>query len=165
MTNKTPTDALRLVPVEPTPEMLDAVKPWPKHWPPYEKAEASAQIAYNIDRAVICSNWTHMLAAAPASPLPEGGDQLSKNLGQLKSSDLDALENRLRKAKDGQAYRSVRHRHHTFQVREDDIDASIALIAELRAGRAAVEELLYAQTDKSIAMGKAFLARNGKGEG
>lgn len=40
-----------------------------------------------------------------------------------------------------------------------------ALIAELKAGRAAVEELLYAHTDKSIAMGRAFLARNGKGEG
>ena len=36
-----------------------------------------------------------------------------------------------------------------------------ALIAELKAGREAVEELLYAHTDKSIAMGKAFLARNG----
>lgn len=40
-----------------------------------------------------------------------------------------------------------------------------ALIAELKAGKAAVEELLYAHTDKSIAMGQAFLARNRKGEG
>lgn len=40
-----------------------------------------------------------------------------------------------------------------------------ALIAELRDARSTVEELLYAHTDKSIAMGRAFLARNGKGEG
>lgn len=40
-----------------------------------------------------------------------------------------------------------------------------ALIAELRDARSTVEELLYAHTDKSIAMGEAFLARNGKGEG
>ncbi len=39
------------------------------------------------------------------------------------------------------------------------------LIAELRDARSTVEELLYAHTDKSIAMGRAFLARNGKGEG
>ena len=40
-----------------------------------------------------------------------------------------------------------------------------ALIAELRDACSTVEELLYAHTDKSIAMGEAFLARNGKGEG
>lgn len=39
------------------------------------------------------------------------------------------------------------------------------LIAELKEARSTVEELLYAHTDKSIAMGRAFLARNGKGEG
>ena len=40
-----------------------------------------------------------------------------------------------------------------------------ALIAELKDARTTVEELLYAHTDKSIATGRAFLARNGKGEG
>lgn len=40
-----------------------------------------------------------------------------------------------------------------------------ALIAELKEARSTVEELLYAHTDKSIAMAEAFLARNGKGEG
>lgn len=35
----------------------------------------------------------------------------------------------------------------------------------LKDARSTVEELLYAHTDKSIAMGDAFLARNGKGEG
>ena len=37
-----------------------------------------------------------------------------------------------------------------------------ALIAELKEARSTVEELLYAHTDKSIAMGRAFLARNGE---
>lgn len=72
MTNQPPTDALRLVPVEPTEAMLDAVKPWPEHWPPYGQATVTARAAYDIDRAVLRSNWTHMLAAAPASPLPGG---------------------------------------------------------------------------------------------
>jgi hypothetical protein len=40
-----------------------------------------------------------------------------------------------------------------------------ALVAELRDARSTIEELLYAHTDKSIAMAEAFLARNGKGEG
>lgn len=45
----------------------------------------------------------------------------------------------------------------------DDKDATIkALIAELKEARSTVEELLYAHTDKSIAMGRAFLARNGE---
>ena len=72
---QTPTDALRLVPVEPTEAMLDAVKPWPEHWPPYGQATVTARAAYDIDRAVLRSNWKHMLAAAPASPLPRGGWQ------------------------------------------------------------------------------------------
>lgn len=77
-----PTDALRLVPVEPTEAMLDAVKPWPEHWPPYGQATVTARAAFDIDRAVLRSNWTHMLAAAPASPLP-GGGQCSETSGEL----------------------------------------------------------------------------------
>lgn len=58
-----PAEGYVLVPVEATEAMLDAAKPWPKHWPPYDKAEASAQIAFNIDRAVVRSTWAHMIAA------------------------------------------------------------------------------------------------------
>lgn len=47
-----PTDALRLVPVEPTEAMLDAVRP--------------------INGLKV---WSAMLSAAPASPLPGGGWQ------------------------------------------------------------------------------------------
>lgn len=104
--------------------------------------------------------------------------------------DLDALEKRLRKAKDGQAYRSVRHRHDTFQVAEPDIDAAVTLIAELKALQAfAADEIAFAfcagfndaidrekwddcydfAASKAGAYRndriRAFLARNGKGEG
>lgn len=82
MSNEAPTDALRLVPVEPTEAMLNAVKPWPEHWPPYGQATVSARAAYDIDRAVLRSNWSHMLAAAPASPLP-GDGQCSETSGEL----------------------------------------------------------------------------------
>lgn len=75
---------VRMVPVEPTEAMLNAVKPWPKHWPPYDQAEASAQVAFNVDRAVLRSNWTHMLAAAP-SVQPDRGviERLTKFANSL----------------------------------------------------------------------------------
>ena len=175
MSNEAPTDALRLVPVEPTEAMLDAVKPWPEHWPPYGQATVSARAAYDIDRAVLRSNWTHMVAAAPASPLP-GGGQLSKNLGELKSPDLDALEKLADRCSFGDPWYTEENllgRQNFGQFLPQDRafiaaanPATIkALIAELKEARSTVEELLYAHTDKSIAMAEAFLARNGKGEG
>lgn len=79
--------------------------------------------------------------------------------------DLDALK-KLADAFDSGAYSTSGAMARTYgaggKIRAaQDIKA---LIAELRDARATVEELLYAHTDKSIAMGEAFLARNGKGE-
>lgn len=62
-----------VVPVEPTDEMLSAAKPWPKHWPKYEDASESARVAFNVDRAVVKSQWRDMLAAAPAPSSLAGG--------------------------------------------------------------------------------------------
>lgn len=152
MSNEAPIDALRLVPLEPTIPMLNAA--WTK----------VREQGFGAEDVELDPVWSAMLAAAPASPLP-GGGQCSGISGELKFSDLDALEKRLIKAKEGQAYRSVRHRHDTYQVSEPDIDAAVALISELRDARSTVEELLYAHTDKSIAISEAFLAHNEKGEG
>ena len=56
MSNEAPTDALRLVPVEPTEAMLDAM------FSAYCASDGSYRDVYRA-----------MLAAAPASPLPGGG--------------------------------------------------------------------------------------------
>ncbi|MGX1693188.1 hypothetical protein [Brevundimonas naejangsanensis] len=48
---------------EPDDAMLDAAKPWPKHWPPFDEAERSAQIAFNVDRAAASSQWRNMIDA------------------------------------------------------------------------------------------------------
>lgn len=75
--------------------------------------------------------------------------------------DLDALGKLAARIKSAGDDRRYPH----FSDMEAASDGLTCLMAELKAGRAAVEELLYAHTDKSIAMGEAFLARNGKGEG
>lgn len=61
----------RLVPVEPTPEMLDAVKPWPPHWPPMKLATVELLAAYHADRLETASTYRAMLAAAPPAPTRE----------------------------------------------------------------------------------------------
>jgi len=58
---QTPTDALRLVPVEPTRGMMDAAN--------------RVDWTNEDERATIINIWQAMLAAAPASPLPGGGWQ------------------------------------------------------------------------------------------
>lgn len=69
---QTPTDALRLVPMEPTEAMLRegaaAVRDFYSAKGPYAGTHAM---------------WTAMLTAAPASPLPEGGVQCSGISGEL----------------------------------------------------------------------------------
>ncbi|WP_295169810.1 hypothetical protein [uncultured Brevundimonas sp.] len=111
MSNEAPTDALRLVPVEPTEAMLDAVKPWPEHWPPYGQATVTARAAYDIDRAVLRSNWTHMLAAAPASPLPGGLPPISLDGPHEIDFHRQWLARQLLDSKldDEEAYSIVRH--------------------------------------------------------
>ena len=59
----------------------------------------------------------------------------------MTDAELDKLEARLKKSKDGQAYRSVRHRLHTYQVREDDIAAALHLIASARRDAEEIERL------------------------
>ena len=73
-----------VVPVEPTEAMLRAAKPWPKHWPKYEDASVSARFAFNVDRAVIKSQWRDMLSAAPARE-PEGAavDEMRRDMAAI----------------------------------------------------------------------------------
>lgn len=192
---QTPTDALRLVPRRATPQQLEAAA---FNLSAEIGAAEAMKLGPHIERA-----YELLVAAAPASPLPVGG-QLSKNLGELKSEqcsgisgelkspDLGALEKLADEATPGEwtIYETGRaeYKNLTWYVeRNPPCDhpfisevqvlpnaafiaaanpATIkALIAELRDACSTVEELLYAHTDKSIAMGEAFLARNGKGEG
>ena len=108
MSNEAPTDALRLVPVEPTEAMLQAG--WQKTTP----------------RSI----YAAMLAAAPASPLPGGGDE--------------ALIAELKEA------REVIARLGSSEAFDMPQAISGPLAGEIRA------RMDYA---------RAFLARNGKGEG
>ena len=68
---QTPTDALRLVPVEPTPEMMNAA------WVVFRNSSWHDLTPSDIDRSVgtgaFREAWRTMLNAAPASPLPGGG--------------------------------------------------------------------------------------------
>lgn len=75
-----PTDALRLVPVSALPDEIDLFRI-------IRRAGRS-----NREKALAVSVHLDALAAAPASPLPEGGGQCSGITGELKSPDLDALE-------------------------------------------------------------------------
>lgn len=60
----------KLVPVEPTPEMLEAAKPWPKHWTDEYLGtnKPNALAAYHADQMVAESTYRTMLAAAPEAP-------------------------------------------------------------------------------------------------
>ena len=71
MSNEAPTDALRLVPVEPTEAMLDAM------FSAYCASDGSYRDVYRA-----------MLAAAPASPLPGGGDMDWQDRAEGLESDL-----------------------------------------------------------------------------
>ena len=77
--------------------------------------------------------------------------------------DLDALEKRLNADSRQNITRYFGDLSGAIVAHELLRDAAAA-VAELKEARSTVEELLYAHTDKSIAMGRAFLARNGEGE-
>ena len=61
---RTPTDALRLVPVEPSEAMLEAA---------FDAFEINHPMQYRTGTEARKAIWSAMLAAAPASPLPGGG--------------------------------------------------------------------------------------------
>jgi len=143
---QTPTDALRLVPVE-TLRRCAAVLADPK-------AEHSHDVSYLIEEV-------EALAAAPASPLPGGGDEKSEDerfIREYPEAVRKGDWERIARLLSGRL-RQMDKRSKAANARAD------ALIAELKEARSTVEELLYAHTEKGIAMGEAFLARNGKGEG
>lgn len=73
---QTPTDALRLVPV------------------PYVVLSEAAGLLDCEGYGPLALTLNNLLAAAPASPLPEAG-QLSKNLGQLKSGQCSGISGEL----------------------------------------------------------------------
>jgi len=83
---QTPTDALRLVPVEPTPEMMNAA------WVVFRNSSWHDLTPSDIDRSVgtgaFREAWRTMLAAAPASPLPGGGDMDWQDRAEGLESDL-----------------------------------------------------------------------------
>lgn len=72
-----PTDALRLVPVEPTEAMLEAA------WEATRAATPEQRMLNLLGDPKAChdlkmkTRWSAMLAAAPASPLPGGGDWIN----------------------------------------------------------------------------------------
>lgn len=74
---QTPTDALRLVPVEPTPKMLKAAFAAMNATPSgeWKRMKAENKTPREIFDAKMRPRWSAMLAAAPASPLPGGGWQ------------------------------------------------------------------------------------------
>ena len=76
MTTQPPTDALRLVPV------------------PYVVLSEAAGLLDCEGYGPLALTLNNLLAAAPASPLP-GGGQLSKNLGQLKSGQCSGISGEL----------------------------------------------------------------------
>jgi len=71
---QTPTDALCLVPVEPTREMIEAgaSREWSATYntPEWKAADRALKADYRKQAKL---TFKAMLAAAPASPLPEGG--------------------------------------------------------------------------------------------
>lgn len=72
MSNEAPTDALRLVPLLPTPEMVSA----------------ATEAFHSLNPSVFSIIWSAMLAAAPASPLPGGGDMDWQDKAEGLESDL-----------------------------------------------------------------------------
>jgi len=83
-------DAVRLVPVEPTEAMLDAVSDWPICWPAFGEASAAQQAAFHADRATASSIYRAMLAAAPAPATARGGDALRIAVEALEKIRLES---------------------------------------------------------------------------
>ena len=55
----------RLVPVEPTEEMIEAARPWPTHWGDRALASNEQKAAYLADHMTVASDYRAMLSAAP----------------------------------------------------------------------------------------------------
>lgn len=55
----------KVVPVEPTEEMLRAVVPWPLHWKRDGHDYAAMRAAVEADRMECASQWTLMLSSSP----------------------------------------------------------------------------------------------------
>lgn len=60
---------------EPTEAMLEAVKPWPDHWPKEGPEYPARHAAYLIDQATARSDWQAMLSAALADASPDIGKE------------------------------------------------------------------------------------------
>jgi hypothetical protein len=166
-----PTDALRPVPLEPTWDQLVAMRDC--------CAELSGIEADS--ETMLTALYRAALKAAPASPLP-GGGQLPKNLGELKSPDLDALE---KLADEASMARGLWDEIHCLNKFHDHADPATikALIAELREARGLLQAMTACSSDylasgselarsckegmwgEILTSSRAFLARNGKGEG
>ena len=160
------TDALRLVPVEPNHQMH------------YDGDRALANAVRNGGSIFDTTKaiWSAMLAAAPASPLPEGGGQCSGITGELKSPDLDALEKLADRCSFGDPWYTEENllgRQNFGQFLPQDrafiaaanpatIKAMIAEVRSLRVRVARWEPPMTTSTASSSC--SAFLARNGKGE-
>lgn len=78
-----PTDALRLVPVEPTAKMIDAGAKVIREYEDLPQMTDRSSARDFIARNWVGMIWPAMLSAAPASPLPEGGGQCSGISGEL----------------------------------------------------------------------------------
>lgn len=102
-----PTDALRLVPVSALEEVRDLLMER-IHGNPARSAGHNARLAVEA------------ILAAPASPLPEGGGQLSKNLGQLKSGQCSGITGELK----GRTVHIVRVSGATFEEQRDAVRRS-----------------------------------------
>lgn len=53
-----------VVPREPTPEMLEAVKPWPAHWPKEGPDFRAMWAAYQTDQLAFQSQWDRAISTA-----------------------------------------------------------------------------------------------------
>lgn len=201
MSNEAPTDALRLVPVEPTEAMLDAARGLIMSLsfgvPNYETSLSDvARSGYygELWRDILTDEeramkgpitkahraqliYRAMLSAAPASPLPEGGGPYENVPVKRKLEAGAALRDRLKAAGDGLGSQVVADLVGSLRASHQN---SAALFAELKEARAALEPfaahcvIYQADTPPMTVMPitteyrhirRAFLARNGKGEG
>lgn len=87
MSNEAPTDALRLVPVEPTLKMIDAGAKVIREYEDLPQMTDRSSARDFIARNWVGTIWPAMLSAAPASPLPGGGPyerwSILNHLGEL----------------------------------------------------------------------------------
>lgn len=128
MSNETPTDALRLVPIEPTSDMIEAFyhaegPAGPDRIVSWSIATAMARgnVLRHLDD-IFANAYRAMLAAAPASPLPEGGGTSHAAGG------LDVLS-RIRSRLNEQIERAEADLNSTVTIRLNDAKAIRNLLA------------------------------------